>query len=45
MAKDVYLQPVAPDPIHSDEVVLAIVRKHVPDTKKQSEVSTTNQRA
>ena len=33
MAKDVYLQPDAPDPIHSDEVVLAIVRKHVPDAK------------
>ncbi|KPV43024.1 phosphotransferase family protein [Alicyclobacillus ferrooxydans] len=33
MAKDVYLQPDAPDPIHSDEVVLEIVRKHVPDAK------------
>lgn len=33
MAKDVYLQPDAPDPIHNDQVVLAIVRKHVPDAK------------
>jgi len=33
VAKDVYLQPNAPDPIHSDDVVLAIVRKHVPDAK------------
>lgn len=33
MAKDVYLQPDAPDPIHNDDVVLSIVRKHVPDAK------------
>lgn len=31
MPKHIYLQPDAPDPIHSDDVVLAIVRKHVPD--------------
>lgn len=30
MPKHIYLQPNAPDPIHSDEVVLALVRKHVP---------------
>ncbi|MHB1953283.1 MAG: aminoglycoside phosphotransferase family protein [Sulfobacillus sp.] len=30
MPKHIYLQPDAPDPIHSDDVVLAIVRKHVP---------------
>jgi len=33
LAKDIYIQPNAPDPIHSDEVVLDIVRKHVPDVK------------
>lgn len=33
MPKHIYLQPDAPDPIHSDDVVLAIVRKHVPDVK------------
>lgn len=33
MAKDLYLQPNAPDPVHSDDVVLAIVRNHVPDAK------------
>ena len=31
MPKHIYLQPDAPDPIHSDDVVLGIVRKHVPD--------------
>ena len=30
MPKHIYLQPNAPDPIHSDDVVLGIVRKHVP---------------
>lgn len=33
VAKDIYLQPDAPDPIHSDDVVLALVRKHVPNAK------------
>lgn len=33
LAKDIYLQPDAPDPIHSDDVVLAMVRKHVPEAK------------
>ena len=33
MAKHIYLQPDAPDPIHSDELVLALVRKHVPNAK------------
>ena len=33
MAKDIYLQPDAPDPIHSDDVVLSIVRQHVPNAK------------
>ena len=31
MPKHIYLQPDAPDPIHSDDVVLALVRNHVPD--------------
>ena len=30
MPKDVYLQPDAPDPILSQELVLALVRRHVP---------------
>lgn len=33
LPKHVYLQPNAPDPIHSDDVVLALVRKHVPDAQ------------
>jgi len=33
LPKHTYLQPDAPDPIHSDDVVLAIVRKHVPGVK------------
>jgi len=33
LAKHIYLQPDAPDPIHSDELVLALVRKHVPNAK------------
>jgi len=33
MAKDVYLQPNAPDPVHSDDVVLSLVRQHVPSVK------------
>lgn len=38
MAKDIYLQPNAPDPIHSNEVVLDIVRKYVPDVKAVTKV-------
>jgi hygromycin-B 7''-O-kinase len=30
MPKDIYLQPDAPDPVLSDDVVLALVRRHVP---------------
>lgn len=33
MSKDVYLQPDAPDPIHSDEIILGIVRDYVPDAR------------
>lgn len=33
MAKDVYLQPNAPDPVHTEEVVLSLVRQHVPGVK------------
>lgn len=33
MPKHIYLQPDAPDPIHSDDVVLAIAQKHVPTAK------------
>ena len=30
MPKDVYLQPDAPDPVLSDDVVLGLVRRHAP---------------
>jgi len=33
LPKHIYLQSDAPDPIHSDDVVLAIVRNHVPHVK------------
>jgi hygromycin-B 7''-O-kinase len=33
MPKDVYLQPDAPDPVLSDELVLALVRRHVPEAQ------------
>jgi hygromycin-B 7''-O-kinase len=33
MPKDVYLQPDAPDPVLSDNVVLALVRRHLPDAQ------------
>ena len=33
MPKDVYLQPDAPDPVLSDELVIALVRRHVPDAQ------------
>lgn len=33
MAKDVYLQPNAPDPVHTDDVVLSLVRQHIPGVK------------
>ncbi|MGH7867225.1 MAG: phosphotransferase family protein [Candidatus Dormibacteraceae bacterium] len=33
MPKDVYIQPDAPDPVLSEEVVLALVRRHVPDAQ------------
>jgi len=33
MPNDVYLQPDAPDPIHSDEIILGIVRDYVPDAR------------
>ncbi|WDL95925.1 phosphotransferase family protein [Alicyclobacillus sp. ALC3] len=38
MPKHIYLQPDAPDPIHSNEVVLTIVRKHVPDVKSVTSI-------
>src|SRR5215471_4002894 len=33
MPKDVYLQPDAPDPVLSDELVLALVRRHAPEAQ------------
>lgn len=33
MPKDYYFQPDAPDPVLSDDQVLALVRKHVPNAK------------
>ncbi len=33
MPKDVYLQPDAPDPVLSEELVLALVRRHVPEAQ------------
>lgn len=33
MPKHIYLQPDAPDPIHNDDVILAIVQKHVAAAK------------
>ncbi|MCY0901637.1 MAG: aminoglycoside phosphotransferase family protein [Firmicutes bacterium] len=33
MPNDVYLQPDAPDPIHSDKIILGIVRDYVPDAR------------
>ena len=33
MPKDVYIQPDAPDPVLSEELVLALVRRHVPDAQ------------
>jgi hygromycin-B 7''-O-kinase len=33
MPKDVYLQPDAPDPVLDDALVLALVRRHVPDAQ------------
>src|SRR5262245_27820926 len=33
MPKDVYMQPDAPDPVLGDDVVLALVRRHVPSAQ------------
>jgi aminoglycoside phosphotransferase (APT) family kinase protein len=33
MPKDVYFQPDAPDPVLSEELVLALVRRHVPEAQ------------
>jgi hygromycin-B 7''-O-kinase len=33
MPKDIYIQPDAPDPVLSPELVLALVRRHVPDAQ------------
>jgi len=33
MPKDVYLQPNAPDPVLSEDVVLSLIRKHVESVK------------
>lgn len=33
MPKDLYLQPDAPDPVFSDEVVLSLARRHVPEAQ------------
>jgi aminoglycoside phosphotransferase (APT) family kinase protein len=33
MPKDVYFQPNAPDPVLSEELVLALVRRHVPEAQ------------
>jgi len=33
MPKDVYIQPDVPDPILSEELVLALVRRHVPEAQ------------
>ena len=38
MPKDVYLQPDAPDPILSEELVLALVRRHVHDVLAVTDV-------
>lgn len=34
MPKDVYFQPDAPDPVLPEELVLALVRRHVPDAQQ-----------
>jgi aminoglycoside phosphotransferase (APT) family kinase protein len=41
MAKDYYIQPDAPDPILSNEQVLALVRQHVPDAQTVTRVDET----
>ncbi len=41
MPKDYYIQPDAPDPVLSDEQVLAIVRQHAPDAKAVTAVDET----
>lgn len=33
MPKDVYIQPDAPDPILPEELVLSLVRRHVPNAQ------------
>jgi len=38
LPKHIYLQPDAPDPIHSDDVVIAIVQKHMPDVKSVTSI-------
>ena len=41
MPKDYYIQPDAPDPVLSDEQVLALVRRHAPDAKAVTAVDET----
>jgi aminoglycoside phosphotransferase (APT) family kinase protein len=41
MPKDYYFQPDAPDPVLSDDLVLALVRKHVPNAKAVTGVDET----
>jgi aminoglycoside phosphotransferase (APT) family kinase protein len=41
MPKDYYFQPDAPDPVLSDDQVLALVREHVPDAKAVTGVDET----
>lgn len=38
MPKDIYLQPDAPDPLLSNEVALALVRRHVPTARRVTSV-------
>jgi len=41
MPKDYYVQPDAPDPVLSDEQVLALVRRHVPDAQAVTNIDET----
>ncbi len=44
MPRDYYIQPDAPDPVLSDEQVLALARQHVPDAKAVTGVDGSMQR-
>lgn len=41
MAKDYYIQPDAPDPVLSDERVLALARQHIPEIQQVIKVDET----